>query len=611
MTPPRRLAGWARRRRGRLAVLGALLGMAAAGAGVLGWTGRDRERRRLEAEPRLQAGREALERAERLLALPEADLRPLDRYLDGAVEALGEALDRDPARPEGYALLGRALFLRERPEEAERELSRAIERVPTNPAWRLHRAEVREALARRARSAALIRGRPVPSSEEQAWRRRAVEDLREAERWSLEESDRLVAGARRALLEGDRAGALERAARGLQVDPNRWEFYFVRAVAAPPGGPETVSAWRAAWQRRPNDGTIVSEFSAALEGTRREEDLREALAHVSRLAERNPGDLQRRADRLRLLRKLLRFREALEEAEGLVRAAPEAIHPRYQRGQLYLLLDDTARGIADLERCLEVIPPEVTGWEYYNDLARAYARAGRWADAARCLEEAYRRNGDRGDRQVDANLGLTWAEAPWEEAVRQGPLRRVWDPERGLEVKVGIATARLVRALYPDPAGRGADLVSGPAFQALAVRRLYLGDFDGACSTVPERHLDPSVPAGRAGFLFRALARSCRGPRGAYEARPEDFPEALMAEGDRWAWGARLGRGLAGILWGRGEAAARDFEEALRLDPARGAETLLALSVRESARGDEGAARGLLREAAGRSAELAFLAAGP
>lgn len=600
-SPLARAGSWIRRRPAAAALASAAAAVLVGGI-VAGTPASERARRRLIAEPLLQAGRDALEQSERLFLLADADLTVLDRHLDRALEALGRALEIRPDDAEGRALRGRAFLLRERPLEAERELSLALERLPTNPSYYLHRAAAREALAARERARALAEGR---ASADRAWGEAARSDLRQVVRLSSDDTDRKIAHARLALLEGDLAGARRTALEGLRGDPNRWEFHDLLGRTA--AGEDAVQAFREAHRLRPNDPNLASRLAQSLETTRRPGALEEALALVTRSLARLPGDPQRRGDRVRILGKLLRFEEALAEASRMVEAASEAPYALYVRGQLLLLLDRAEEGAADLERCTRRIPPGVTGWEYYNDLSRAWARRGRWPEVRRCLEEALRRNRDREDRQVDANLGLALLEAPPGAGLGE-TARGVRGSPRFVAAGAGFLAARLLRGFFPDRPEPGAALARAAAqgpeghgpYLALAARRLYLGDFDGACSTVPRRFVEPPG-ARREAALFWALARSCRGMKGMYEGRPEDWPDLLAAPEDGIAYAARVGRGLVRLLWLRGgaeeavEAIEDDFRAAQRIDPAR-PEAPLALGLLAAFRGESEAAAACFRE---------------
>ncbi|HXG59941.1 MAG TPA: protein kinase [Planctomycetota bacterium] len=602
--PPSRLeraCRWVRRRPGA-AALGAAAAAVLLGGIAAATRASERDLRRLRAEPFLQAGRDALEQAERLFIMADADLTVLDRHLARALELLGRALEERPEDAEGHAARGRAFLLRERPLEAERELSLAIERARTNPSYYLHRAAAREALAERERARSLAEGR---GSEDRGWGDAARSDLKQVLVLSPDDIDRKIARARLAFLEGDLAEARRAAREGLRADPNRWEFHFLLGRST--SGEDALAAFQEAHRRRPNDPTLASHLAQLLEETRRPEALEEALALVTRSLARLPGDPQRMGDRARILGKLLRFEEALAEASRMVQAAPEAPYALYQRGQLLLLLDRPDEGTADLERCVRRIPPGVTGWEYFNDLSRAYARRGRWDEVRRCLEEALRRNRDREDRQVDANLGLALLEAPPDAGLGE-TARGVRGSARFVAAGAGFLAARLLREFFPDPPGSGAALARAAAegaseagpFLALAARRLYLGDFDGACSTVPLRFVE--LPgARREAALFLALARSCRGMKGMYEGGPADWPEMLEAPEDGIAYAARVGRGLVRLLRLRSgsedtiDAIEEEFRTARRIDPGR-PEAPLASGLLAAFRGDAEGAAARLRE---------------
>lgn len=305
-----------------------------------------------------------------------AGLAVLDRHLARALELLGRALEERPEDAEGHAARGRAFLPRERSLEAERELSLAIERAPTNPSYYLHRAAAREALAERERARSLAEGR---GSEDRGWGDAARSDSKQVLVLSPDDIDRKIARARLAFPEGDLAEARRAAREGLRADPNRWEFHFLLERST--SGEDALAAFQEADRRRPNHPTLASHLAQWLEEARRPE----ALALVTRSLARLPADPQRLGDRVRILGKLLRFEEALVEASRRVQAPPEAPYALYQRGQL-LLLDRPGEGIADLERCVRRIPPGHEG--DVRGTARGLAGVPRGAEEA--IEDDFR-----------------------------------------------------------------------------------------------------------------------------------------------------------------------------------------------------------------------------
>lgn len=426
-----------------------------------------------DVQPELDAGRGGLEQAERLFYVADAPLLALRERLDKAVAHLSAALARDPRNADASYLRGKALVMRG--DDALPDLDRAVTLAPTNPSFLLARAQAR---------AARIDVEP-------GLRDGARRDFEIVASLTRDEGDRRLALAQAARLSGRVAEAFAHAEAALAREPDRWELHDLRALCAPSLAEREMSA-RAAVRLRPNDASLRRRASNAIE-PRSPADALPFLQDSLRLRD----DPSTREALVRVLRKLGRDREALDEADRLVAASPGM--GRYPRSQARLALGDVRGAIADLEACLRVRD----SWDYRGDLASALIAADRAAEAVDALRRAFALN-STGDRQLDATLAR---------------LVRAYPPALALARDVEASRPALAEVVVLDAALRA----------AVDSRRIALGDYEGASGA-------PGTD--RESALLRSVASLCRGA-----STSPVFPDALFEGGDRVAYAARIARG--------------------------------------------------------------------
>jgi tetratricopeptide (TPR) repeat protein len=318
---------------------------------------------------------------------------------------------------------------------------------------------------------------------------------------------------------------------------------------------------------------------------------------LDRIIALHPAEPLVLSSRARVLRKLVRFQEALRDIEMVVRAFPTALDGYYQRAHILLFLDRQDEALRDLEQCLTFIPQGMAGWEFYNDMASVCARAGQPDKSAVFFREAFRRNHNL-DQQPDSNLVLSLLRNQESEALKD--VLNEARTGRFVNLLSGLIVCSLACEVFPDPGSPGKEL--GAAFLAeptpenwlrVKTRRFHLGDFDGS-ATLPFLR-DSSPRLGRAALL-RAAARLCRDTNELRVFGLDDIPEELLEEQGVPGYMARVLRALGLMLSGTPdkerlyEFARSDLLEAKRTFPRR-VEADLALGLLKHVQGDKDGAK--------------------
>jgi len=505
------------------------------------------------AQPYVQAGREELDQADRLFYIPNANLSTLRTKLQTAATHLSTAIETDSDNGETYFLRGKALFHLGDYKRSEQDFSSAIRRASTNPAFYYHRALTRKRLAAdllaRAELYTYQSRQHALHEQGQLQTLGAQQDLALAVQHTQPGSERMLAEAELALTQGNALRAREIAEAGIAGAPERWEFYRIKAESLPlTASDDRITLLQQSLQRRPNDFGLAAGIAFEYEYGKTKPD--DALPHLERAIALNPSDGPLLSARARLLRKLVRFSEALRDADHVIQSFPDALGGYYQRGQLQFFLGKQEDATQDLEQCLKLIPAGVAGWEYYNDLGCIHARAGRWDKAAECFREAFRRNHAL-DQQADSNLVLAYLRYPTAEPIKQ--VLREARETRFVNLIKSFIVCSVVTSLFPDADRSGADLEQEFKQQStlesrlhVAVRRFYLGDYDGAIATLSTQLQETDLSRQR--DVLKVASALCRDRNDLRAYRPEQFADTLFEKPDELQYAARVLRALALLL---------------------------------------------------------------
>ncbi len=238
------------------------------------------------------------------------------------------------------------------------------------------------------------------------------------------------------------------------------------------------------------------------------------------------------------------------------------------RGAMYVERGKLELGVADLRQAVELLPDQ---YQARANLAAAYARQKKWADAARELDEAIRLRPDRAAlyrQRGRLALARDDADAALKDFDRAVSLEPPGDP--GLAEDQAERGRILQGRHLPDDAVRAYDLALEvrPDFalvhrlraEALLELKLYadaVKAFD-AYLRLEKGKVDADVYRGR-GVACAKLGR--------YAEAFDDYTRALQREPE--SPGMRTRRGWA-CLMAPSQIALADFEEAIRLNPKDG-----------------------------------------
>jgi tetratricopeptide (TPR) repeat protein len=209
---------------------------------------------------------------------------------------------------------------------------------------------------------------------------------------SWEESldgEALAEGSRPARLEAAQAAqAIKSYAEALVADPTRADAYTgLAAVYEAQGRPaEARAIYERGLRYVPLSGELLSAYAAFLAG---QGEAEQALAMLDEAIARAPMGTTRLA-RARLLTKLDRNDDALQDVQAALDAEPGAVDALLLLGDLHVAGKENGEARAAFERVIELVPGNPLGYLRLASLARSEgkaAQAGQYADRARQVSQ--------------------------------------------------------------------------------------------------------------------------------------------------------------------------------------------------------------------------------
>jgi tetratricopeptide (TPR) repeat protein len=460
-----------------------------------------------EALKLLEAGRAALEAAERLRYRPGAAYVDLEREVDRGQPLLESAVGKAPQLVQGHYLMGRAWALKGWDDRAEASWRKAIE---IDPAFPPAHAQLGRLLLRRSHASQ----RAVTEEERRPLRRRVEALSREA------------------------ASHLERAGSGSGLDDEVARAVAEALLAYSRREVEKVRAYCGERIRTlgAREGVEELHWLAALSTA--EPEAREKS--LDRAIELRPGFAEAFLDRAWHFQGrgaaagtgragIADLRRALQDYEEALRIHPRMAYGYYNRGSCKYVLKDYAGALRDFEEALRVDP---AFHQVHNNrgLVRMQQQdlEGALADFNTAIQSipghaaAYLNRGEVLQRMGKPEPAL----ADVEEAIRL-------DPDYGSAYSIR-ANLRMRKG---DVEGAGADLDAAirlnpmhhRAYGNRGILRSQRGDKDGALADFSKAiELQPDYPDA---YLNRALLRLERGERSAARA---DLEKCLEAAPPAW-----------------------------------------------------------------------------